>query len=104
MAAPFTWSAHLISHRSVTDDHIPTLSLPVLRPTHTHLAVVVEDSTACVGRGARVYRRTEAQTSLADPPFVHVRLSNHSAMRMECPLIAAALQTSEVVWVKTRPR
>jgi hypothetical protein len=52
-----------------------------------------------------VYTYVDSGTDLdGRSPLVHVRLSNHRAMRMECPLIAAALQTSEVVWVKTRPR
>jgi len=48
-----------------------------------------------VSQGAEVYRRTAAQASMVAPPFTQTRVSNHKPMRMECPLIAAALQTGE---------
>jgi hypothetical protein len=41
---------------------------------------------------------------MVEPRLVHARVSNHTPMRLECPLMTAALQTSEVVWVKTRPQ
>lgn len=49
----------------------------------------------------QVYGRTEARVSMV-PPRVHVRLSNHRATHMKCPLITAELQTGQVVWGKAR--
>jgi hypothetical protein len=32
---------------------------------------------------------------MVDPPLTQTRLSNHRGLRMECPLMAAALQSAE---------
>jgi hypothetical protein len=39
----------------------------------------------------------EAQASTVDPPLTRMEMSNHWAMRIECPLIASELQMGEVV-------
>ena len=51
--------------------------------------------TADASRGMKVHGRTAAFASMVDPPLTHTRMSNHQPMRMECPPMAAALQTGE---------
>ena len=38
-----------------------------------------------------------AQTLTVDLPLALMEMSNHGPTRLECPLIAAALQTGEVI-------
>ena len=45
-----------------------------------------------------------AQTSTVDPLLARVCLSNHGPTRLECPLIAAALQTGELLGDQVRMR
>ena len=41
------------------------------------------------------YRRKEVKPRSSDPPLTQTYLSNHKPMHMECPRMAAALQTAE---------
>jgi hypothetical protein len=68
------------------DTPIQTLPLRVLRGPLARLAAGVEDGTARASRGAKVYRRTEAQAARVDPPLAHARLSNPRALRTEGPI------------------
>jgi hypothetical protein len=43
------------------------------------------DDIAYLSRGAKVYRMTEAQALMVEPPFAHAPMSNHKPLHMENP-------------------